>query len=272
MTQKDADAQYQATVAEAQRAERMAWDPLTDRTEGMELRRKLVISVLGLADRERSWDGTEIAVKKRVLEVGAGTCEIGEWLAAVGADAVSLDYAPEYLALSRDRTQAHGTRAPLYVQGDGEELPFSDDAFDMVIFWEVLHHLPDATVGIREAYRVLKPGGSCIAVEPNALSPMRIYTESEIRLRDRLAAREFIPFRHTDRFRIETSFYPWGLANRFVKAGFDRHLVSWSPTSHWREELRARGLPRKLLHRLAALPGVRNALSNIHVRGTKVPE
>lgn len=42
---------------------------------------------------------------------------------------------------------------------DAEHLPFADDEFDLVYAWGVLHHSPDTERALREAQRVLKPGG-----------------------------------------------------------------------------------------------------------------
>ncbi len=50
--------------------------------------------------------------------------------------------------------------------GDVRELPYPDDAFDVVIAIEVLEHIPDPEVGLSEAMRVLRPGGYAITALP----------------------------------------------------------------------------------------------------------
>ena len=50
-------------------------------------------------------------------------------------------------------------------------LPYPDNTFDAVILSEVLEHLEDDLAGLREAYRVLKPGGVAVATVPNANYP-----------------------------------------------------------------------------------------------------
>ena len=50
--------------------------------------------------------------------------------------------------------------------GDVRELPYPDNAFDVVIAVEVLEHIPDPEVGLSEAMRVLKPGGYAITALP----------------------------------------------------------------------------------------------------------
>ncbi|RKU38139.1 hypothetical protein C6496_07505 [Candidatus Poribacteria bacterium] len=50
--------------------------------------------------------------------------------------------------------------------GDVRELPYPDNAFDVVIAIEVLEHIPDPEVGLSEVMRVLKPGGYAITALP----------------------------------------------------------------------------------------------------------
>jgi ubiquinone/menaquinone biosynthesis C-methylase UbiE len=44
--------------------------------------------------------------------------------------------------------------------GDAENLPFDDAQFDIFYSWGVLHHTPDTEKALRQAWRVLKPGGT----------------------------------------------------------------------------------------------------------------
>ena len=50
-------------------------------------------------------------------------------------------------------------------------LPYPDDTFDAVIMSELLEHIDDDVAGLREAYRVLKPGGVVAITVPNANYP-----------------------------------------------------------------------------------------------------
>jgi ubiquinone/menaquinone biosynthesis C-methylase UbiE len=50
-------------------------------------------------------------------------------------------------------------------------LPFPDDTFDKIILSEILEHLADDVAGLREAARVLRPGGLIAITTPNANYP-----------------------------------------------------------------------------------------------------
>src|SRR6185437_16695408 len=95
----------------------------------------------------------------RVLEIGVGMgADYSRWLQA-GARATGIDLSSESLSRAAERCQRMGLQADLR-QADAENLPFADDAFDIVYSYGVMHHSPDTARCIAEAWRVLKPGGS----------------------------------------------------------------------------------------------------------------
>jgi ubiquinone/menaquinone biosynthesis C-methylase UbiE len=96
---------------------------------------------------------------KRVLEVGVGMgADYEQWLKA-GAVATGVDISTSSLA----RTQQRCDRAELSADlrhADAENLCFPNDTFDIVYSYGVMHHSPDTQKCLREAWRVLKPGGT----------------------------------------------------------------------------------------------------------------
>jgi SAM-dependent methyltransferase len=99
---------------------------------------------------------------KRVLEIGVGVGTDFIRFVRAGAVATGVDLTEHAVALVRRRVELEGREAEV-LQADAERLPFADGAFDRVYSWGVLHHTPDAARAIREALRVLAPGGrACI--------------------------------------------------------------------------------------------------------------
>jgi SAM-dependent methyltransferase len=94
----------------------------------------------------------------RVLEIGVGMgADYLEWLKA-GAKATGVDLSAASIERARQRCQRAGYQPDLRV-ADAEQLPFPDHSFDIVYSYGVMHHSPNTDQCIREALRVLKPGG-----------------------------------------------------------------------------------------------------------------
>lgn len=94
----------------------------------------------------------------KVLEVGVGMgADYLEWLKA-GADAVGIDISASSIDMARRRCELAGFQPELQV-ADAEQLPFPDNSFDVVYSYGVMHHSPNTQECVRQAWRVLKPGG-----------------------------------------------------------------------------------------------------------------
>jgi ubiquinone/menaquinone biosynthesis C-methylase UbiE len=94
----------------------------------------------------------------KVLEIGVGMgADYLEWLKA-GARATGVDLSSASIEQARLRCGLAGYGADLRL-ADAENLPFPADSFDVVYSYGVMHHSPDTGRCIREATRVLKPGG-----------------------------------------------------------------------------------------------------------------
>jgi ubiquinone/menaquinone biosynthesis C-methylase UbiE len=109
-----------------------------------------------------------ISVGHRALEIGCGTGNLAILIKRLNpaAQVVGIDPDPKALARARRKAQWHGN-AIQFDQGFSEELPYPDASFDRVFSAFMLHHVrPEAKpVTLREAFRVLKPGGSLHLVD-----------------------------------------------------------------------------------------------------------
>lgn len=107
-------------------------------------------------------DGIAALQQGNILDVGTGRgllpikiAQKSERLKAYG-----IDISNKAVDAARRNALASGlANAPQFEVGDVCALPFEDEFFDLVVSTFSLHHWPDATAGLNEIFRVLKPGG-----------------------------------------------------------------------------------------------------------------
>ena len=119
-----------------------------------EANRRLGQQMLGLA---------RLKEDERILDVGCGS---GWLLAALSRSGVKQLYGidlsrAQYFKGSRDRLPGG-----VFLEGDAYFLPFGDKSMDAVIMSEILEHLERPDVAIKDAARVLKPGGRLLVTVP----------------------------------------------------------------------------------------------------------
>ena len=103
----------------------------------------------------------------RVLDVGCGDGSLVRFMTRQGARATGLEIDEGKLARAR---AAEPAADETYRVGRGEALPFEADSFDLVVFFNSLHHVPAERhdAALSEAARVLPSGGRLYVVEPLA--------------------------------------------------------------------------------------------------------
>jgi ubiquinone/menaquinone biosynthesis C-methylase UbiE len=100
---------------------------------------------------------------QRILALGCGTgVEVRALRGLTGPDTaiVGVDHSPALLDIARRLTADEGlTDNVTYQTGDAHRLPFRDDQFDLVTLHTLISHVDDPPQVLREARRVVRPGG-----------------------------------------------------------------------------------------------------------------
>jgi SAM-dependent methyltransferase len=160
-----------------------------------------------------------IAPSARVLDIGAGAGERNPYdFRGRCREMVGVDLDPRV------------AENPLLDRGmvaDASRLPFEDASFDLAFSVYVLEHVADPAAFAREVYRVLRPGGTFLALTPNrwhyvaalsALTPHRFH-EWVNRRRGRAEGDTFpTHYRLNDRRALHDAFGAAGFAAIDVRA------------------------------------------------------
>jgi arsenite methyltransferase len=97
-----------------------------------------------------------------VLDIGCGAgvdTIIAALMVGSSGSVTGIDLVPEMLERAKDNARLVGTLNVEFMEGSAEELPFSDNTFDVVTSNGVFNLVVDKVKALDEVYRVLKPGG-----------------------------------------------------------------------------------------------------------------
>jgi len=108
---------------------------------------------------------------KTLLDLGCGAGENSVYFAKKGAICVATDYSPAMVAVALQLAAANGVE----IEGrtaNAMALEFPDNTFDLVYASNLLHHIPDPKIALKEMHRVLKPGGKACFWDPLQHNPV----------------------------------------------------------------------------------------------------
>ena len=101
----------------------------------------------------------------RALDICCGTGDIAARLAVGGARVFALDFSRPMIEIALRKGRPRAANGALFVQGDALHLPFAEDTFDAVTMGYGLRNLASFQQGVREMYRVAKPGARLVVLD-----------------------------------------------------------------------------------------------------------
>jgi len=125
---------------------------------------------------------------KLLLDLGCGAGENSVYFAKQGARCVATDYSPGMVEVALQLAAANGVE----IEGrtaNAMALDFPDNTFDLVYASNLLHHIPDPKIALKEMHRVLKPGGKACFWDPLKHNPViNVYRRmaTEVRTEDEM--------------------------------------------------------------------------------------
>ena len=107
---------------------------------------------------EPLFDQVNIDNVQRVLEVGCGNGVLSSYLAEKhGWNVTGIDIDPDQKKIAKKIHKEHDSLT--CVEADATELPYENNEFDLTLSFDVLHHIPNWDMAIKEINRVLRPEG-----------------------------------------------------------------------------------------------------------------
>ena len=106
--------------------------------------------LLELAQPKNNW---------KTLDIATGGGHTALRFAPFVREIIVSDITPQMLIAAEEHLLSQGINNAQFEIADAEALPFDDGSFDLATCRIAPHHFPDAATFVREAWRVLKPGG-----------------------------------------------------------------------------------------------------------------
>lgn len=106
--------------------------------------------------------------KKRIIDIGCGIGTYVRQLRRFSDEVYGVD-------VDFERVKEGGKALPNLAVARGEDLPFKENVFDVILLHEVLEHVQDERKTMKEACRVAKEGGLIIIYAPNRLYPFETH-------------------------------------------------------------------------------------------------
>lgn len=166
--------------------------------------------------------------KGRVLDVGCGTGSLVVKLALQGYEVYGIDTSEECLEITSERLSLLSLKSGGEIKrGSAFQIDYPDRFFDAIIAAEVLEHLEEDHMAVKEFYRLLRPGGFCFITVPENQRLWDIWDEMAGHKR-RYCKDNLLRLFNKQYFSVEI-FFSWGfplmrLYHKLVFLWWARHI------------------------------------------------
>ncbi|HEX7821710.1 MAG TPA: class I SAM-dependent methyltransferase [Sphingobium sp.] len=154
-----------------------------------------VTSIVHAAGIDLDWIEAHAATAKprHALDLGAGGGHVAYRLASHAGEVTASDLSPDMVAVIEATARERGIATIIGAVAPAEALPFANGHFDCVASRFSAHHWRDWEAGLREARRVLAPGG--IALFADVVAPGGVMADTHLQtvelLRDPSHVRDY---------------------------------------------------------------------------------
>lgn len=100
-----------------------------------------------------------------IVDMGAGEGTLAQLLARTAKKVIAVDNSEKMVEFGASLAREHGFRNLEYRLGDVEDPPLEARSADLVLFSQVLHHVPNPPRALAAAQRSLKPGGRVVILD-----------------------------------------------------------------------------------------------------------
>ena len=190
---------------------------------------------------------------RRTLEVGCGEGRVCRDLAKRGHRMTAVDVVQTLIRLAKDADEQS-----FYIRADAAALPFADESFDLVVFYNTLMDIDEMELSVLEAARVLRHGGALCACVTHPLADAGRYESADSDARfiiegTYLGERRWLAI-ETERDGSRMNFAGWaypleGYFGALERAGFVIQAVREPSSNEASDDKRWRRIPLFLMWR-----------------------
>jgi ubiquinone/menaquinone biosynthesis C-methylase UbiE len=99
---------------------------------------------------------------QQLLDIGCGTGIISLGIAPYVDKVVATDISPQMVSVAKNKAESSSITNVDFQVYDGYAVPYDDESFDVVLLFNTLHVVKEPDALLREAHRLLKPGGHLV--------------------------------------------------------------------------------------------------------------